>query len=98
MKDGGREVLLRSINLGGPSDDERGEEPGVLRVPPNTALKKDCLEPCALFLGQTLPSLTLPFWEEVGSMCVCVCLCVCVCVCVFRGLSEGRRGGLRYLR
>lgn len=24
MKDGGREVLLRSINLGGPSDD-RGE-------------------------------------------------------------------------
>ena len=26
------------------------------------------------FLGQTLPSLTLPFWEEVGSVCVCVCV------------------------
>lgn len=36
--EGGREVLLRSINLGGPSDDGRGEEPGVLRVPPHTLL------------------------------------------------------------
>lgn len=49
----------------------------------HTALKKNCLEPCALFLGQTLPSLTLPFWEKVGSGERR--LGWGVCVCVFRG-------------